>query len=279
MEIVNGDLSLHVEDDGPRDAPPVLLLHGITSSTATWNWLVPLLADRYRVLRLDFRGHGRSARAPGQYRSTGYVSDAAAVCEQVAGAPCFVVGHSLGGGTAAALAQRHPALVRATVLEDPPLTMPGERTGGSLMTTFGLMRNSLPRLQESGIPLDKLVEVLAASPGANGVPMGSTLHADAIETMAASLLQLDATVLDPVLQGTIEPAFDPDRPVPVPTLAIAADPASPDCVARPEDLQRLAATSPLAECRTVAGAGHLLHDELANRQRFADAVLEFLAAH
>jgi pimeloyl-ACP methyl ester carboxylesterase len=219
------------------------------------------------VLRLDFRGHGRSARAPGQYRSSGYVSDAAAVCEQVAGAPCFVVGHSLGGGTAAALAQRHPALVRATVLEDPPLAMPGERTGGSLMTTFGLMRNSLPRLQESGIPLDKLVEVLAASPGASGSPMGSTLHADAIETMAASLLQLDATVLDPVLQGTIEPAFDPDRPVPVPTLAIAADPASPDCVARPEDLQRLAATSPLAECRTIAGAGHLLHDELANRQR------------
>ena len=48
-----------------RSAPPILVLHGITQSTATWGWLVPHLADTHRVVRLDFRGHGRSGRTPG----------------------------------------------------------------------------------------------------------------------------------------------------------------------------------------------------------------------
>ena len=49
MEIDNGaGITLHVGEDGPVQAPPVVLLHGITSSGGTWNWLVPQLADRYR---------------------------------------------------------------------------------------------------------------------------------------------------------------------------------------------------------------------------------------
>src|SRR5512137_1109377 len=119
MEIRNGDIMLHVAVDGDDTAPPVLLLHGITSCTRTWDWLVPDLVDRYRVLRLDFRGHGGSDRTPGAYDADGWISDAAAACREVAGVPCAVIGHSLGGGTAAGLAQRHPELVRGIALEDP----------------------------------------------------------------------------------------------------------------------------------------------------------------
>ena len=78
-------------------------------------------APTHSVLRLDFRGHGDSDRAPGAYGMPEYVSDAVAVCEQLAQRPCVVVGHSLGGATAAALAQQRPDLVRAVVLEDAPL--------------------------------------------------------------------------------------------------------------------------------------------------------------
>ena len=103
MHLTNGPLRLHVAEDGDPSSPPILLLHGITSFGGTWDWLAPTLAERFHVLRLDFRGHGESDRAPGAYTSSGYVSDAVAALQHAAGRPCPVIGHSLGGATAAAL--------------------------------------------------------------------------------------------------------------------------------------------------------------------------------
>ena len=60
MELRTDELTLHYEDDGDPGAPPILILHGITQSTATWRWLVPHLVADHRVVRLDFRGHGES---------------------------------------------------------------------------------------------------------------------------------------------------------------------------------------------------------------------------
>ena len=97
MIIDNEGVALHVVEDGNPDGATVLLLHGITSCTDTWNWLVPHLVADYRVLRLDFRGHGQSGRAESHCSFPAYVSDAIAVCEQVAGGPSIVIGHSLGG--------------------------------------------------------------------------------------------------------------------------------------------------------------------------------------
>ena len=121
MQVTNGSINLHVAEDGDPSAPPILLLHGITSFGRTWDWIVPDLADRFRVLRLDFRGHGQSDRAPGEYNVAGYVSDAVAALEQAAGRPCVVMGHSLGGATTAALTQRYPELLTGAIMEDPPL--------------------------------------------------------------------------------------------------------------------------------------------------------------
>ena len=85
VRVASGDLSLHVAEDGDPLAPPVLLVHGIVGSRSTWSWLVPELVERFRVLRLDLRGHGQSDRAPGRYTADGYVADAIATVEQAAG--------------------------------------------------------------------------------------------------------------------------------------------------------------------------------------------------
>ena len=155
VKILNGSIELNVTEDGLPSAPPILLLHGITSYSGTWDWLVPDLAEHFRVLGLDFRGHGNSGRAADQYFSSGYISDAVTVLERVAGQPAIVIGHSLGGATTAALAQRHPELLRAAIMEDPPLGLGGSGKpaleGTSLLTSFKLMRESVPRLQASGI--------------------------------------------------------------------------------------------------------------------------------
>lgn len=281
LEIHNGDLALHVAVDGPDDAPPVVVLHGITASTATWNWLVPLLAPTHRVLRLDFRGHGGSGRAPGQYDSAGYVSDAVAVCEQVAGRPAIVIGHSLGGVTALGLAQSRPDLVVGLALEDPPMGVPRTLEGNSLLDAFKMMRETVPMLQQSGMDAAALSAVLAAAPGVSGAPMGESLQPDAVLAMAEALLHLDASVLDAVVSGgpPMSWVFDVNRPIGVPTLLLAADPTMPDCVCRPDDIALAqAASGDQLRVHTVTGCGHLVHDSNQFRQVLADLVLEQVRA-
>lgn len=275
--IDNAGVGLHVAVDGPADAPPVLLLHGITSCVHTWDWLVPHLVDRHRVLRLDFRGHGRSDRAT-SYHFPDYLSDAVAVCEQLAGGPVVAVGHSLGGGTAAALAQTRPDLVSAVVLEDPALARVERDVleGNALRDVFALMRQSVPMLQASGATPEALAPMLAAGPATSGGTFGDLLHPDALVAMATGLLQMDATVLDPVLDGSMVTAFDPDAAIPVPAIVLAGDPAKPDTIVREPQIVDLATASPQAEVRVVTGAGHLIHDETASRQAVLDAVLEML---
>ncbi len=288
MKIRNGSIELHVADDGDPAAPPILLLHGITSFGGTWDWIVPDLVERYRVLRLDFRGHGASDRVPGDYFPEGYVSDAVAAIEQAAGRPCVVMGHSLGGATAASLTQQRSDLVVAAVMEDPPLGLAGVAQdadpadesnaleGNSLLDTFRLIRDSAPQLQASGITVEVLSGILAASPTASGGTFGELLHPDGVSSMAGSLLAVDASVLDPVLTGTIRSFVQPDVPFGSPSLIVCADPTKPDAVADPALAEHFSSISPSTEFVVIDGAGHLVHDELASRDRFRDAALGFL---
>ncbi len=249
MKIRNDSIELHVADDGDPTAPPILLLHGITSFGGTWEWIVPTLTERFRVLRLDFRGQA----------------------------------------TAAMLAQRHPDLVVAAVMEDPPLGLagnpgPGDAMGdgesvlegNSLLESFRLIRESAPQLQASGITVDVLSGILAAAPTASGGTFGELLHPDGIASMAGSLLTVDASVLDPVLTGRIGTFLDPDAPFHVPSLIVCADPSKPDAVADPTLAQHFADISPATEYVVIDGAGHLIHDERASRDRFRDAALGFI---
>ena len=285
MRIASGDLSLHVADDGDPLAPPVLFLHGIIGSRSTWSWLVPELAGRFRVLRLDFRGHGQSDRAPGRYTADGYVADAIAAIEQAARGPCVVVGHSLGGATAAAVVQRRADLVVGAVLEDPPL---GPLTvdeavsleGNALLDGFRFLREAIPEAQRAELTVGALVEVIGATPHTSGHgTFADVLLPDGVESMASSLLEVDATVLDPVLAGMAGHFVDPALPFGVPTLLMAADPAQPDAVASPAAAGHYASISPAVDVVVVHGAGHVIHNERAGREPFRAALLEFLDEH
>jgi pimeloyl-ACP methyl ester carboxylesterase len=281
VELRTDELILHYEDDGDPGAPPILVLHGITQSTATWGWLVQHLAPDHRVVRLDFRGHGRSGRTPEAYAFPGYVADATAICEQVLGGPAVLVGHSLGGGTAAGLAQTRPELVRGVVLEDPAIAEglhePQDPASNPLIEGFQLLRASVPAMQEAGVSLPDLVGVLRSAPSPAGPPFGELLHDDALDAMAEALLQLDATVLDPIFDGTLASVFDPRRELPVPGVVLAGDPALPDTIVREPELALLAEHSPKVERRVVAGAGHLIHDSREHRAAVLDAVRDLLA--
>jgi pimeloyl-ACP methyl ester carboxylesterase len=97
----------------------VLLIHGSMDRAAGLARLARRLDDRYRVVRFDRRGYGRSRPHPGPFRLLDHVEDSIAVLD---GRSAVVFGHSYGGDVALALAAARPAQVRAVAVYEPPLS-------------------------------------------------------------------------------------------------------------------------------------------------------------
>ncbi len=113
------DGEIHVCQDGPRDAPALLLVHGTAASARSWEPLVPLLTGSHRVIRIDLLGCGRSARPDGaSYAVPDQARRAGAVLDRLGVGHAVVVGHSSGGTIATALTEQRPDLVAALTLID-----------------------------------------------------------------------------------------------------------------------------------------------------------------
>ncbi|MFF0463421.1 alpha/beta fold hydrolase [Streptomyces mexicanus] len=115
---------------GPRDAPPVVLLHCRGADGADWTPIARRLAGGAhprRVYAPDLRGHGRSDRPgnrPGAYAHETLRDDIAGFLGALGIDRADLVGHSLGGAVAYLLAQHAPGLVGRLVLEDVPAPLP-----------------------------------------------------------------------------------------------------------------------------------------------------------
>ncbi len=102
---------------GPPGAPTLLLLHGWTvTSDLNWFTVYHALGERYRVVALDHRGHGRGFRSREPFTLEACADDAAAVCEVLGIERCVVVGYSMGGTIAQLVWHRHRDLVEGLVL-------------------------------------------------------------------------------------------------------------------------------------------------------------------
>ena len=110
------DGDLHVTENGPPDAPAVLLIHGFAGSSAWWNPVVPMLQQRYRVIRVDLLGHGASAKPVGGYDIPAQGRRVGAVLDRLRVNQAVIVGHSTGGAVATALAEQRPDVVAALAL-------------------------------------------------------------------------------------------------------------------------------------------------------------------
>jgi 3-oxoadipate enol-lactonase len=96
---------------GPDDAPVVVLSNSLGATRAMWDPQVPALAERYRVISYDTRGHGDSPSPAGPYTLDDLVDDLVALLDEVGAERAHVAGLSLGGMTALRLAAREPGRV------------------------------------------------------------------------------------------------------------------------------------------------------------------------
>jgi len=98
--------------------PAVLLLHGWTASADLNFWPAYAgLAESYRVIALDQRGHGRGLRSTEPFSLEDCADDAAALLEQLGIGRVIVVGYSMGGPVGLLLARRHPGTVAGLVMQ------------------------------------------------------------------------------------------------------------------------------------------------------------------
>lgn len=104
------------EAPGPEGAPTLLLLHGL-AATGRLNWAtaLPTLAERYHVLVVDHRGHGRGIRTT-RFRLADCADDAIALADHLGVESVVAVGYSMGGPIAKLCWSRHPDRVRGLVL-------------------------------------------------------------------------------------------------------------------------------------------------------------------
>ena len=106
-------VALHYDLDGPEGAPVVVLGSSIGTTAAMWEPQVPALARRYRVLRYDHRGHGRSPVPPGPYELADLGRDVLALLDRLGLDTVAFGGLSLGGMVAMWLGVHAPERVSA----------------------------------------------------------------------------------------------------------------------------------------------------------------------
>ncbi|HHW92334.1 MAG TPA: alpha/beta hydrolase [Firmicutes bacterium] len=116
-------LRIHYLDwGGGKEA--VLFLHGTTGNAHHWDFCARRLQGGFRVLSLDFRGHGDSSKPLSGYRKEDYLADVTALIEALDLKQVSLVGYSLGALVSIAYAAKHPDQIRCAVLVDPSIGTP-----------------------------------------------------------------------------------------------------------------------------------------------------------
>ena len=211
-------VEVHAVEDGPADAPVVLLAGSLGSSLEMWDPQVAALSARFRVVRYDARGHGRSPVPPGPYVIDDLVDDAVALLDRLGVERAHVVGLSLGGMTAMRLAAREPDRVDriALLCTSAKFASPepwAERAttvraqGTAAIADAVVARWFTDRLREQSPALVERMRDMVASTPAEGYASCCA----AIETMdlRADLGRISAPVL--AIAGADDPATPPEH--------------------------------------------------------------------
>ncbi|MFF5396212.1 alpha/beta fold hydrolase [Peribacillus butanolivorans] len=115
---LNG-LTFQYRESGEPSAPPLVALHALGTSAETWDQVAAVLGEEYRVLALDQRGHGGSART--STYTFEFMSDDLLHFANAMNLERFtLIGHSMGGTVSYLFAETHPSRIERLIVEDTP---------------------------------------------------------------------------------------------------------------------------------------------------------------
>lgn len=116
---LGGDLTVHLRDEGPRDAPAIVLLHGSNADLHTWEPWTRGLSGEYRVIRYDTIGHGLTGPVPDKdYGLAAMTALVGKVADKLELKNFVLAGNSMGGWVAANYAVEHPERLSGLILVD-----------------------------------------------------------------------------------------------------------------------------------------------------------------
>lgn len=255
---VNG-VKLHFRLEGPAGAPVVALINSLGTDLTLWDTQIGALTQRYRVLRHDTRGHGRSAAPPGPYTMEMLADDVLALLSHVGAGRFHVVGISLGGAEALAVGLRRPLGLASIAICDSRLDVPPEGAKAIDERVRLVREQGMKPLAEAMIQRWFTQATLAAKPAYLDA-VRSMLLATSIEGFAGCAAALKHSDLDARVNG-----------LRVPALFLAGD----QDIALPVALmQQTQSRVPGARSAIIPGAGHLSNIE--QPAAFDAALLAFL---
>lgn len=123
------DGAMQVVEHGPRNGSPVVLIHCFSCAINWWDRMMPLIDRDHRIVAVDLLGHGGSEKPTSGYTVPNQAQLVAEALGKLGVRNAVVVGHSLGGSVAVALAERSPELVKKVVIIDTPPDHSGSSLG------------------------------------------------------------------------------------------------------------------------------------------------------
>ena len=263
--------NIHYRDQGRRDAPALILLHGSNSSLQTWEPLVRRLDSDYRIVTLDLPGHGLTGGTPDKDYGASGMTAAVDVVAAKLGLDHFILGgNSMGGWVAWRYALAEPGRVDALILLDAagmPLR-PGERAPPSNVG-FRLLKYPFGRWLASQITPRGLVEE-----SLRGSVADPAIVDDAMVDRYWELLRFPGNREATSLRATLdrEPAMaDRVGEIKAPTLILFGD---RDRLINPSAAKTFHERMAGSEVMLLGGVGHLPMEEAPDAT--AAAIADFL---
>lgn len=257
IELPTGVNLQYVEQGGPSGVP-VILLHGLSDSWRSYQYVLPHLPESIYAVAPSMRGHGDSERPDEGYEYSDFATDAAALMDALQIESAIIVGHSLGSSVAKRFAIDYPDRTRGVVLVASLNNWPGNPT------VQGLWEGAIKPMED---PVD---------PGFVREFQESTVAQPIDESYMDIIVQESLKVPAHVWKATVRESVEHDQSgelgkIQAPTLIIWGDQEE---LASREDQDAQVEAIPNAELEIYEGAGHAIHWE--EPERFASDLVSFV---
>ena len=261
MKVLINDINLAYSDEG--QGSPVVFLHAFPLNRTMWAPQVAGLADRYRVVTIDLRGHGESDAPRWRYTLDQFADDVNGLLEHLGIAKATFVGLSMGGYILFALYRTRPELFHALVLADTRATAdtPDARDARFSMAQIAYRRGASAIAE---LMLPKLLSPAVCEHRADlREHVRTIITGNQVSGIAGDLMAMEERPDSTPLLSAIS----------VPTLVLAGE---EDLASPPEEVESMAGQIPGSTFVRIPRAGHLSNME--NPGAFNEALLSFLTS-